>query len=151
MAELYSTIKPAIVIRLLLISQPALYFMHKSAPYSYAIAGFAAILGVIVGITHFLAFKEAEESLPQCDTLRDLARAIKKTKWGKKYSYVSLIALLIIIAVVALTGKGDFMSEATAGILAFLVASDLFTLKPKFEFADLKKKQAGPPVSRKEW
>lgn len=101
-------------------------------PFPILIVMAGIVFGLAGGLMQAYSFKESKVSFKSAKTMMEVRKAIKNTKWGKRYivflwfGYISLVTI-------AFTSTNDPLLSVLAGYFLLMFIREIITLKPTIE------------------
>lgn len=109
-------------------------------PLPIAVLFLGALLGVGGGCMQGFAFREKRESFLVTATAMDVRRALKDTKWGKRYIYFLWVGSVLLVVTAFLTSANPALAFL-AGYFTMMFARESLTLGPTFELQRMQSTQ----------
>lgn len=102
------------------------------SPLPIVVLCIGALLGVAGGYMQILAFREKRESFLNIATAMDVRRALKETRWGKRYLYFLWTGSFLLVLAAFLTSANPVLAFP-AGYFTMMTAREVLTLGSTFE------------------
>ena len=134
MKQTHSSLKFSTNIILILVWGAAvalLLSVLETLPIVILTAGSA--FGFIGGLMQLFSFKESTQSFKSASTMLEVRKALKNTKWGRRYLYFLWISNITLVLISFLATNNPLIN-ILVGYFLLMFVREIVTLKPTLEF-----------------